>query len=156
MLYKDRCLSSFQVLINGLHHFVSMNVKPKLQMVETFIKVRMSMATHFPIYVSPMQMSFCHLVDLVACWCLTCFINLYLACGKLPLNAKKDLLLMETYLTSALKPGLLPSRDRICALGTCTPRKNIPSLWHYTLFAMCYWSISFLCRNTPKVRLLGW
>lgn len=27
-----------QVLINGLYHFVSMNVKPKLQVVETFIK----------------------------------------------------------------------------------------------------------------------
>ncbi|XP_047170889.1 syndetin-like [Vigna umbellata] len=27
-----------QVLINGLQHFVSVNVKPKLQMVETFIK----------------------------------------------------------------------------------------------------------------------
>lgn len=33
-------LNSFQVLINGLQHFVHVNVKPKLQMVETFIKVR--------------------------------------------------------------------------------------------------------------------
>ncbi|XWS71541.1 hypothetical protein CRYUN_Cryun03dG0146700 [Craigia yunnanensis] len=27
-----------QVLINGLQHFVPLNVKPKLQIVETFIK----------------------------------------------------------------------------------------------------------------------
>ncbi|PIA24822.1 hypothetical protein AQUCO_22400003v1 [Aquilegia coerulea] len=27
-----------QVLINGLQHFASVNVKPKLQIVETFIK----------------------------------------------------------------------------------------------------------------------
>ncbi|KAL6967130.1 hypothetical protein U1Q18_032934 [Sarracenia purpurea var. burkii] len=27
-----------QVLINGLQHFISINVKPKLQTVETFIK----------------------------------------------------------------------------------------------------------------------
>ncbi|XP_057456042.1 uncharacterized protein LOC130747201 isoform X2 [Lotus japonicus] len=37
---EGRALMSLdlQVLINGLHHFVSLNVKPKLQMVETFIK----------------------------------------------------------------------------------------------------------------------
>lgn len=29
----------FQVLINGLKHFVSFDVRPKLQIVETFIKV---------------------------------------------------------------------------------------------------------------------
>lgn len=32
-------LFSSQVLINGLQHIVTVNVKPKLQMVETFIKV---------------------------------------------------------------------------------------------------------------------
>ncbi|KAK7257667.1 hypothetical protein RIF29_31807 [Crotalaria pallida] len=37
---EGRALMSLdlQVLINGLQHFVSLNVKPKLQMVETFIK----------------------------------------------------------------------------------------------------------------------
>ncbi|XP_014493837.1 syndetin isoform X1 [Vigna radiata var. radiata] len=37
---EGRALMSLdlQVLINGLQHFVSVNVKPKLQMVETFIK----------------------------------------------------------------------------------------------------------------------
>ncbi|KAK7262226.1 hypothetical protein RJT34_29789 [Clitoria ternatea] len=37
---EGRALMSLdlQVLINGLQHFVSINVKPKLQMVETFIK----------------------------------------------------------------------------------------------------------------------
>ncbi|KAL2328530.1 hypothetical protein Fmac_021957 [Flemingia macrophylla] len=37
---EGRALMSLdlQVLINGLHHFVSLNVKPRLQMVETFIK----------------------------------------------------------------------------------------------------------------------
>ncbi|KAK2980296.1 hypothetical protein RJ640_006294 [Escallonia rubra] len=37
---EGRALMSLdlQVLINGLKHFVSMNVKPKLQIVETFIK----------------------------------------------------------------------------------------------------------------------
>ncbi|WCJ41648.1 Syndetin [Euphorbia peplus] len=37
---EGRALMSLdlQVLINGLQHFVSMNVKPKLQIVETFIK----------------------------------------------------------------------------------------------------------------------
>lgn len=39
--------SPLQVLINGLHHFVPLNVKPKLQMVETFIKVWISVKTHF-------------------------------------------------------------------------------------------------------------
>lgn len=38
-IFKEFFLYSFQVLINGLRHFVSLNVKPKLQMVETFIKV---------------------------------------------------------------------------------------------------------------------
>lgn len=32
-------LMFFQVLINGLQHIVSANVKPKLQIVDTFIKV---------------------------------------------------------------------------------------------------------------------
>ncbi|GKA43813.1 syndetin-like protein isoform X1, partial [Tanacetum coccineum] len=31
-------LLDLQVLINGLQHFVNVNVKPKLQIVETFIK----------------------------------------------------------------------------------------------------------------------
>ncbi|OIV99299.1 hypothetical protein TanjilG_17109 [Lupinus angustifolius] len=37
---EGRALMSLdlQVLINGLRHFVSLNVKPKLQIVETFIK----------------------------------------------------------------------------------------------------------------------
>ncbi|KAH8499551.1 hypothetical protein H0E87_018146, partial [Populus deltoides] len=37
---EGRALMSLdlQVLINGLQHFVAVNVKPKLQMVETFIK----------------------------------------------------------------------------------------------------------------------
>ncbi|KAK7404811.1 hypothetical protein VNO78_05778 [Psophocarpus tetragonolobus] len=37
---EGRALMSLdlQVLINGLQHFVSLNVKPKLQMVETFVK----------------------------------------------------------------------------------------------------------------------
>ena len=42
---KKCYINSFQVLINGLQHFVPVNVKPKLQMVETFIKVRISMST---------------------------------------------------------------------------------------------------------------
>ena len=32
-------LMFFQVLINGLQHIVSSNVRPKLQTVDTFIKV---------------------------------------------------------------------------------------------------------------------
>lgn len=32
-------LSFLQVLINGLQHFVSKDVKPKVHIVETFIKV---------------------------------------------------------------------------------------------------------------------
>ncbi|KAF9595051.1 hypothetical protein IFM89_036379 [Coptis chinensis] len=37
---EGRALMSLdlQVLINGLQHFVSINVKPKLQTVETFVK----------------------------------------------------------------------------------------------------------------------
>lgn len=116
-------------------------------MVETFIKVRIILATRFWINCLPIEMDLsCHLVDLVECWCPTCFINLYLAltCLKLPLNAKKDLLIMEAYLPSAIKPGLLPSRDRICALGTRTPSKNILSLRHRYTFCliMFYWSIT--------------
>jgi len=34
-----RALMFFQVLINGLQHIVSANVRPKLQTVDTFIKV---------------------------------------------------------------------------------------------------------------------
>ncbi|XP_028808130.1 syndetin isoform X2 [Neltuma alba] len=46
---EGRALMSLdlQVLINGLHHFVSMNVKPKLQMVETFIKAYYLPETEF-------------------------------------------------------------------------------------------------------------
>lgn len=40
-----------QVLINGLQHFVSINVKPKLQVVETFIKVTISIALKYFVYV---------------------------------------------------------------------------------------------------------
>ncbi|KAF7805657.1 syndetin isoform X1 [Senna tora] len=46
---EGRALMSLdlQVLINGLHHFVSVNVKPKLQMVETFIKAYYLPETEF-------------------------------------------------------------------------------------------------------------
>ncbi|XP_058077735.1 uncharacterized protein LOC131226076 isoform X2 [Magnolia sinica] len=37
-------LLDLQVLINGLQHFVSINVKPKFQVVETFIKVNLQWA----------------------------------------------------------------------------------------------------------------
>ncbi|XP_044478553.1 syndetin-like isoform X2 [Mangifera indica] len=38
-----------QVFINGLQHFVSINVKPKIQIVETFIKVTMSIVNCYKI-----------------------------------------------------------------------------------------------------------
>ena len=44
-IFKECCLYSFQVLINGLHHFVPIDVKPKLQLVETFIKVSIIMVS---------------------------------------------------------------------------------------------------------------
>ncbi|GLT80830.1 hypothetical protein SLA2020_522440 [Shorea laevis] len=46
---EGRALMSLdhQVLINGLQHFVSMNVKPKLHMVETFIKAYYLPETEF-------------------------------------------------------------------------------------------------------------
>jgi len=59
MLSLDLCLSTYQVLINGLQHFVALNVKPKLQMVETFIKVsNEGHGNTFPLYCLQIQMNF--------------------------------------------------------------------------------------------------
>lgn len=43
---------SLQVLINGLKHFVSFDVRPKLQIVETFIKVNKLIILQTGMYLS--------------------------------------------------------------------------------------------------------
>lgn len=91
-----------QVLINGLQHIVTVNVKPKLQMVETFIKVSTQSI------VKVICFAWCHLYN-----------NIW---GILVI-----LMIAYCHLSFGFQTGLLPSWNWICALVARPPGKK----FHY-------------------------
>lgn len=117
LVYLKCCLYSFQVLINGLHHFVPIDVKPKLQMVETFIKVSIIM-------VSSLKMSckkWWNIFGVMWNWGL---LLLYLYDTDGVHNSQK---LLTCILSLSLShTGILPTWNWICILGTDSPCKFYP------------------------------
>lgn len=110
----------FQVLINGLQHLVSANVKPKLQMVETFIKVtlifKLLWTDENKLFVAYFKL------DWLLCTVRTVFkvYNVF------------NLLMMHH------QTGVLPPRNWICTLGTCSPGKKLTLNWEkLEIFMTC-------------------
>lgn len=103
-------LYSFQVLINGLGHFVSVNVKPKLQMVETFIKVSV---------IKDILQKWWENSGVVWNWWGVAAWPLWRGC-----HTHLQLWLLLTAALS-LNAGLLPTWNWICTLGMGSPSKKI-------------------------------
>ena len=112
-IFKEGFLYFFQVLINGLDHFVPIDVKPKLQIVEAFIKVSISWL-NFINELQIMMRNFWSDVVIENC-CLT-----YLTRMLHSSNSEKSLSF------SLFNTGILPTWNWICTLGTGSPSKFYP------------------------------
>lgn len=121
MLFDDALIFFFfQVLINGLQHLVSANVKPKLQMVETFIKVtlifKLLWTDENKLFVAYFKL------DWLLCTVRTVF----------KVYNVLNLLMMHH------QTGVLPPRNWICTLGTCSPGKKLTLNWEkLEIFMTC-------------------
>ena len=131
----------FQVLINGLQHFVPTNVRPKFQAVETFIKVSKRAVLIFSSKINWQQIKEPN--KLIAVWSLSWTHPSFV-----------------TWLLTAIfflhNTGLLSSRNWICALGTCSSGKKIlPQDRVVDVFAYDYFDIythvqTHNCNFCPK------
>jgi len=114
------------------------------------------METHSHYFVCIYTDEYFHIAELVGSCCLPVIqISWDLTRSKLPLHA---ICIYYWYTSWTFKPGLLPSRDRICALGSSTPSKDIPLL-HHRYTSDCpevFTKNSNSCRNIVKARLLDW